>query len=177
MQGVDVAHQLWKLRHSKRISDREAAMIYRTLAENIQTYDQVTEVCGVCIALRALRSLIHHTALVITASSPPRPASSELRTVPSAGGSSRSECRDFQRASFLSGTRSVHSLWIDAHELWQVGVQFLQALNHFQRYAYVRQAHALESRLLKEQNTLAIPPSAYMSRTPSNRSESSLAGG
>ncbi len=58
----------------------------------------------------------------------------------------------------------------------QVGVQFLQALNHFQRYAYVRQAHARESRPVRDQATLPIPPS-YMPRTPSNRSESSLTGG
>ena len=45
IQGVDIGHQLWKLRHSKRVSDREAVLIYRTLAENIQSYDQVTEVC------------------------------------------------------------------------------------------------------------------------------------
>lgn len=33
----------------------------------------------------------------------------------------------------------------------QVGVLFLQALNHFQRYAYVRQAHAREKRVAAEQ--------------------------
>ena len=32
----------------------------------------------------------------------------------------------------------------------EVGVLFLQALNHFQRYAYVRQAHAMERKLLAE---------------------------
>lgn len=58
----------------------------------------------------------------------------------------------------------------------QIGVQFLQALNHFQRYAYVRQAHAKEQRE-KEANSLSIPHSSFMSRTPSNRSESSLGGG
>ena len=55
-------------------------------------------------------------------------------------------------------------------------MQFLQALNHFQRYAYVRQAHAREVRN-KDPNSLTIPQSSYMSRTPSNRSESSLGGG
>ncbi|KAJ6594580.1 stabilization of polarity axis-domain-containing protein [Mycena capillaripes] len=34
---------------------------------------------------------------------------------------------------------------------YPVGVLFLQALNHFQRYAYVRQAHAREKRLAAEQ--------------------------
>ncbi|KAJ2989328.1 hypothetical protein NUW54_g8820 [Trametes sanguinea] len=59
---------------------------------------------------------------------------------------------------------------------YPIGVQFLQALNHFQRYAYVRQAHAKEQRL-RDANSLSIPQSAFMSRSPSNRSESSLGGG
>ena len=58
----------------------------------------------------------------------------------------------------------------------QIGVQYLQALNHFQRYAYVRQAHAREVRM-EETSSLTIPAASYMSRTPSNRSESSLTGG
>ncbi|EIW78386.1 spindle pole body interacting protein [Coniophora puteana RWD-64-598 SS2] len=60
---------------------------------------------------------------------------------------------------------------------YPVGVIFLQALNHFQRYAYVRQAHARESRSMKEQpcGHLAPPaPPMLSSRTPSNRSEISL---
>lgn len=58
--------------------------------------------------------------------------------------------------------------------LEQIGVQFLQALNPFQRYAYVRQAHAREARVVRDQNTLTIPTNSYMSRTPSNRSDTSL---
>ncbi|KAG2154286.1 docking domain of Afi1 for Arf3 in vesicle trafficking-domain-containing protein [Suillus bovinus] len=56
-----------------------------------------------------------------------------------------------------------------------VGVIFLQALNHFQRYAYVRQAHARESRRKDSSHGLAPPPH-LVSRTPSNRSEVSLGG-
>lgn len=44
IQGIDVAHQLWKLRHAKHMSDSEMELIMRTLAENIHSYDQVTEV-------------------------------------------------------------------------------------------------------------------------------------
>lgn len=55
------------------------------------------------------------------------------------------------------------------------GVIFLQALNHFQRYAYVRQAHARESRIKDVSHGLAPPPH-LVSRTPSNRSEVSLGG-
>jgi len=57
----------------------------------------------------------------------------------------------------------------------QVGVIFLQALNHFQRYAYVRQAHARESRM-KDLSHGLVPPPHLVSRTPSNRSEVSLGG-
>ncbi|KAI0703720.1 spindle pole body interacting protein [Cytidiella melzeri] len=139
IQGVDIAHQLWKLRHSRRMSDREAVAIYRTLADNMQTYDQVTE----------LLSLLppHYNGLL--------PISFGL----------------------FHQQEAVRDLTVEIfNELrsYPVGVQFLQALNHFQRYAYVRQAHARESRLMNDHNTLSIPPS-YMSRTPSNRSESSLA--
>jgi len=57
--------------------------------------------------------------------------------------------------------------------MFPIGVQFLQALNHFQRYAYVRQAHARESRGggvrdASGPGLLAPPP---FSRTPSHRSE------
>ena len=45
IQGFDVAHQLWRLRLAKRMSDGEAELIMRTIADNLQTYDQVTEVC------------------------------------------------------------------------------------------------------------------------------------
>ena len=54
----------------------------------------------------------------------------------------------------------------------QIRVQCLQALN-FERYPYVRQAHAREVRL----KDLNIPESAFMSRTQVNHSESSLGGG
>ncbi|TDL18713.1 spindle pole body interacting protein [Rickenella mellea] len=57
-----------------------------------------------------------------------------------------------------------------------VGVQFLQTLNHFHRYAYVRQAHAREARLFREHNNQLYPPSSKNSRTPSNQSESSFGG-
>ncbi|KAI6124424.1 docking domain of Afi1 for Arf3 in vesicle trafficking-domain-containing protein [Pisolithus croceorrhizus] len=56
-----------------------------------------------------------------------------------------------------------------------VGVMFLQALNHFQRYAYVRQAHARETRS-REQVQQLMPPLPYVARTPSSRSEISLGG-
>jgi hypothetical protein len=62
----------------------------------------------------------------------------------------------------------------------QVGVQFLQALNHFQRYAYVRQAHARESRgssVRDPSGAGLLAPPAVFSRTPSHRSELNLSAG
>lgn len=40
----------------------------------------------------------------------------------------------------------------------EVGVLFLQALNHFQRYAYVRQAHAKERKMQAEQQQHEMRP-------------------
>ncbi|THH32077.1 hypothetical protein EUX98_g2113 [Antrodiella citrinella] len=140
MQGFDLAHQLWRLRHAKRMSDGEVELIMRTLAENVQSYDQVTE----------LLSLLppHHNGLL--------PLSFGL----------------FHQQEI------VRELTVDVfNELrgYSVGVYFLQALNHFQRYAYVRQAHARETRIPKDSNQLLIPMPNFVSRTPS-RSELSLTG-
>lgn len=44
IQGFDMAHQLWRLRHARKISEGEAELIMRTIATNLQTYDQVTQV-------------------------------------------------------------------------------------------------------------------------------------
>ncbi|KAL4072499.1 docking domain of Afi1 for Arf3 in vesicle trafficking-domain-containing protein [Scleroderma yunnanense] len=56
-----------------------------------------------------------------------------------------------------------------------VGVIFLQALNHFQRYAYVRQAHARDARNKEQAQQLGLP-TPYVPRTPSYRSELNLGG-
>jgi len=64
--------------------------------------------------------------------------------------------------------------------MFPIGVQFLQALNHFQRYAYVRQAHARESRGGGVRDTLGpglLAPPPPFSRTPSHRSELNLGAG
>lgn len=54
---------------------------------------------------------------------------------------------------------------------YPVGVLFLQALNHFQRYAYVRQAHAREKRTEQQQFSDVAHPTplaTFSSRTHSN---------
>ncbi|KAJ7803801.1 stabilization of polarity axis-domain-containing protein [Mycena olivaceomarginata] len=54
----------------------------------------------------------------------------------------------------------------DQLRAFPVGVLFLQALNHFQRYAYVRQAHAREKRFA-EQYQQQPPPPQQQSQTQS----------
>jgi len=44
IQGVDIYHQLSRLRHGKNLPDAEVELMMRTFAENLQSYDQVVEV-------------------------------------------------------------------------------------------------------------------------------------
>lgn len=44
IQGFDVLHQLYRLRHNKNLPNAEAELIMRAFAENSETYEQVTEV-------------------------------------------------------------------------------------------------------------------------------------
>jgi hypothetical protein len=46
IQGVDIHHQLSRLRHGKNLPDAEVELMMRTFAENLQNYDQVIEVGG-----------------------------------------------------------------------------------------------------------------------------------
>ncbi|KAH9935661.1 mesa protein [Fomitopsis serialis] len=139
IQGFDIVHQLWRLRHARKMSDGEAELIMRTIAANVQTYDQVTQLLAYMPP--------HINGLL--------PLSFGL----------------FHQSEI------VRDLTIDIFNelrLYPIGVQFLQALNPFQRYAYVRQAHAREAQALQDQNALTIPLTSYMTRVPSNRSDTSL---
>ncbi|KAJ6546440.1 mesa protein [Mycena vulgaris] len=116
IQGFDVAHQLFRLRNAKSMSEAEVSAIMRTLAENVKTYDQVVELLAYLMPhggglLHIAFSLFHQKEAVRDATVD---LFNQLRAFP-------------------------------------VGVLFLQALNHFQRYAYVRQAHARERRMASEQ--------------------------
>ena len=44
IQGFDVLHQFYRLRHTKNIPNAEVELIMRALAENVQSYEQVVEV-------------------------------------------------------------------------------------------------------------------------------------
>lgn len=142
IKGIDLLHQLHRLRITKNLPDAEVELMMRSLAENLQSYEQVVE----------LLSLVppHHGGLL--------PISFGL----------------------FHQQKMIREYTVDIFNelrLYPIGVQFLQALNHFQRYAYVRLAYAREARTAKEMNYLYPPPPTMISRTPSNRSESSLTGG
>lgn len=153
IQGFDIQHQLWRLRHAKNMADKEVELIMRTLVEKVQTYEQVVE----------LLSLLP----------------------PHAGGLMPISFGLFHQQESIRDLAVELLTILRAHP---VGVQFLQSLNHFHRYAYVRQAHVRESQQrvgpssIPQVNTSSqlFPPQPHSfpySRTPSNRSESSLGGG
>ncbi|TFY76670.1 hypothetical protein EWM64_g7339, partial [Hericium alpestre] len=146
IQGFDVVHQLWRLRNAKSMSEAEVELIMRTMAENVQTYDQVVE---------------------LLAHSPPH-----------AGGLLPLSFGLFHQQE------AVRDLTVDIFthlRMFPVGVQFLQALNHFQRYAYVRQAHARENRhaqMLSPPTThVPIPMGSANLGFPRGRGESVYGGG
>ncbi|KAF7357919.1 Protein mesA [Mycena venus] len=123
IQGFDVAHQLFRVRNAKIMSDGEVSAIMRTLAENVKTYDQVVEL---------LAYLMPHGGGLIHLA-----------------------------FSLFHQKESVRDATVDLFNqlrAYPVGVLFLQALNHFQRYAYVRQAHAREKRLAPDQYQHQPPP-------------------
>ncbi|KAJ7122034.1 stabilization of polarity axis-domain-containing protein [Mycena crocata] len=116
IQGFDVAHQLFRLRNAKSMSEGEVTTITRTLAENVKTYDQVVEL---------LAYLMPHGGGLIHLAF----------------------CLFHQKEVVRDATVDL----FNQLRAFPVGVLFLQALNHFQRYAYVRQAHARERRTAGDQ--------------------------
>ncbi|GJJ15121.1 hypothetical protein Clacol_009396 [Clathrus columnatus] len=140
IQGFDIAHQLWRLRHTKNLSDAEVELIMRTLVDSVRSYDQVVELLSLLPA--------HAGGLI--------PISFGL----------------------FHQQETIRDLTVDlltALRAYPIGVQFLQTLNHFHKYGYVRQAYARELRLGRDKvyNGL-IPPTSTFSRLPSNLSEASL---
>jgi len=143
IQGFDLAHQLWRLRHAKNMSDAEADLVMRTIADSVQTYDQVVEL---------LANLPPHSGGLLPIS--------------------------FGLFHQQEAVRDVTVDLLTILRSFPIGMHFLQSLNHFHRYAYVRQAHAREAKTLREQTSMFAKAqnSFGVSRTPSNRSESSLGG-
>ncbi|KAJ7678700.1 stabilization of polarity axis-domain-containing protein [Mycena rosella] len=122
IQGFDVAHQLFRLRNAKSMSEAEVLAIMRSLADNVRTYDQVV---GLLAYLMPHGGGLMHIAF-----------------------------------SLFHQKESVRDATVDLFNqlrAYPVGVSFLQALNHFQRYAYVRQAHAREKRVVPEQQHYQQP--------------------
>ncbi|KAJ7090911.1 mesa protein [Mycena belliarum] len=115
IQGFDVAHQLFRLRNARSLSEAEVQVIIRALAENVKTYDQVIELLAY---LMPFGGGLMHIAF----------------------------CLFHQKESVRDATVDL----FNQLRAFPVGVLFLQTLNHFQRYAYVRQAHAREKRYAAE---------------------------
>ncbi|KAG7439609.1 spindle pole body interacting protein [Guyanagaster necrorhizus] len=145
IKGFDVVHQIFRLRHAKRIPDSEVSLVMCALIENVKTYDQVVEF---------LSYLMPHSGGLL----------------PLAFGlfHQKESIRD-QTVDLFNQLRA-----------YPVGVLFLQTLNHFQRYSYVRQAHMREKRIAEQQHDakgtmapLLLPP-AVPSRTHSNTSVTSM---
>ncbi|KAF5346342.1 hypothetical protein D9758_011477 [Tetrapyrgos nigripes] len=159
IRGMDVLHQIFRLRHAKKMSDSEVYTILRRIADEVKTYEQVTEVLSESmwfVAVSHVPQLLSHLT-------------------PHTGG--------LLPLGFglLHQKESVREATVDLFNrlrTFPVGVLFLQALNHFQRYAFVRQAHAREKR--EQQQQQQPPPSsfpAYGSRTHSNSTASMSIGG
>ncbi|KAG1797235.1 uncharacterized protein BJ212DRAFT_1289850, partial [Suillus subaureus] len=105
------------------LPDAEVELIVRSIADNLRTYEQIVEV-----------SILTFWTV-----------GSSLLPPHSGGLQPLSFCLFHHQESIREATVDIFN------ELRQnpyaAGVIFLQALNHFQRYAYVRQAHARESRM------------------------------
>ncbi|PPQ80048.1 hypothetical protein CVT24_006514 [Panaeolus cyanescens] len=108
IKGVDVLHQLFRLRNTKTMPDAEASAIMRALSEGVKTYDQVVEL---------------------------------LASLPYGGGLLYLGFALFHQQEMVR--EHTVSLFNQLRH-YPVGVVYLQGLNHFQRYAYIRQAHARE---------------------------------
>ena len=179
------------------MQDAEVELIMRTLVNSVQTYDEVAEVRGCCG--RTVRSILVHLTDRLQLLSLTSPYNGGLLPLSFGLFHQQEVVRDLTvdlftqlrmfPVSFFFSVDHYALLVCPAQPLTllcyvcgvctQVGVQFLQALNHFQRYAYVRQAHARESR--GNNNSMRDPsgaghlaPPAGFSRTPSHRSELNL---
>lgn len=82
--------------------DGEAELIMRTIADNLQTYDQVTEVCSAetCFAPVLTRC----SAVIVTPPSPQRAVASQLRALSSRRDGQRPDSRHIERNAFISCT-------------------------------------------------------------------------
>ncbi|KDR75938.1 hypothetical protein GALMADRAFT_248746 [Galerina marginata CBS 339.88] len=124
IKGLDVLHQLFRLRHTKNISDAEALAIMKSLADGVKTYDQVVEL---------LASLPHGGGLMYLG---------------------------FALFHQKEAIRECTVNLFNQLRAYPIGVLFLQALNHFQRYAYVRQAHAKERKIVTAEHRQQQPYAA-----------------
>ncbi|KAK2463299.1 hypothetical protein APHAL10511_004954 [Amanita phalloides] len=109
IKGVDILHQVLRLKNTKNIADTEVSAIMRMLADNTKTYEQVIELLSYLVPYGG--GLVH-----------------------------LGFCLFHQRESVREATIQL----FNQLRAYPAGVLFLQTLNHFQRYAFVRQAFAQE---------------------------------
>ncbi|KAJ7049952.1 docking domain of Afi1 for Arf3 in vesicle trafficking-domain-containing protein [Mycena amicta] len=122
IQGFDVAHQLFRIRNAKSLSDSEMMGIMRALSDNVRSYEQVVELLAYLM--------------------------------PNGGGLAHLAFSLFhQREAVRDATVDL----FNQIRAYPVGVVFLQMLNHFQRYAFVRLAHAKEKALQMQRLTTEQP--------------------
>jgi len=134
------------------MTEAEISLIMRTLAENVKTYEQVVEVfISTDVTFLKFEPLLAATGILVATWR--RADASGVWPLPSKGDRSRSDGRPVQPGSGLS-CKCMTDSFVPCRLLspftGQVGVLFLQSLNQFQRYAYVRQAHVRERGLWNE---------------------------
>lgn len=83
IQNFDVYHQIVRMRSAKNMSDMEAEAITRMFVENVQTYEQVVEVCS----LVPIEKMKAEMSVVpgLPSTSPRRPSSRHLWSISPAG--------------------------------------------------------------------------------------------
>ena len=148
----------------------EASVIMRTLVENCRTYEQAVEASPSASRVASSTQLCTAPGY---GDSDGRSHTARLRAVPSPRNRPRDDRRIVRPAPLDAGmysltTRVPRNTYYATYG--QVGVLFLQTLNHFQRFAYVRLAHAREQRLQAEQQRYPPP---LQTRAHSNSSAQS----
>ncbi|KAJ3571772.1 hypothetical protein NP233_g3548 [Leucocoprinus birnbaumii] len=151
IKGFDVLHQLFRVRHGKNLADSEVLAIMRTLADNVRTYEQVVELLSYIVPQG--QGLLHLGFGLFHQKESVRDATvdlfNSLRAFPV---SDRPRFVTYSDLIWYAAVVTIRD---------QVGVSFLQSLNHFQRYAYVRQAYAKEKKQLQQQQQDSRPEGSF----------------
>jgi hypothetical protein len=158
-----------RFRYAKNMSDAEALAIAKALSENVKSYDQVVEVsalgvlnCKALTRIQLLSCLPLGSGLTSVAFGLFHP----LEQVRDATVDLLNQLRNYSVSVEIFTTSAPNLTEVCSKK---VGVLFLQSLNHFQRYAYVRQAQAKERRIVAAAD---LPFDQHRSTTPAHGSDS-----